>query len=195
MYSFFNLPEINEIGDVLDAVPALVDRSTRSNRSIRAVSHTQLATFSAPRSPSASPDQPSHRDTTAQRQRAAFLRSQLDKPLEGRLTDAGLLSNAQLLLLQQDQTYQPDLTVEDILRLRGWFKETTLSFFLHLEQTVLPEFQTLSIGQRLKYAGLVDDAQLEIAIAYQQQTNIRLGHAIFLSGILSQTTVDYFVQL
>ncbi len=189
MYSFFNSPEIDEIGDALDAVSALVDRS------IGAVPHAQQAGSSAPRSQPASPEQLSHQDTTDQRQRAAFLRSQLDKPLEGRLTDAGLLSSAQLLLLRQDQTYQPDLTAEDILRLRGWFKEVTLSFFLHLEQTILPEFQTLSIGQRLKYAGLVDDAQLEIAIAYQQQTNIRLGHAIFLSGVLSQTTVDYFVQL
>jgi hypothetical protein len=133
-------------------------------------------------------------DVERKRQAAAFLRSQLDKSLEERLTDAGLLSNAQLILLRQDQCNQPDLTVEEILRLRGWFREITLNFFMYLEQTALPEFRNLSIGQRLKYAGLIDDQQLEMAMEYKRQTNIRLGHAIFLSGILSQTTVDYFVQ-
>ncbi|MCS6813291.1 MAG: hypothetical protein NZ772_06930 [Cyanobacteria bacterium] len=127
-------------------------------------------------------------------QGAAFVRSQLEKPLEARLIDAGLLSRAQLIVLRQDQYLQPDLTVEEILRLRGWINDTVLNFFMHLEQALLDEFKQLSIGQRLKYAGLVTDAQLEIAIAYQQQTRIRMGHAIFLSGILSQTTVDYFLQ-
>jgi len=133
-------------------------------------------------------------DLERQRQAATFLRSQLEKSLEERLTDAGLLSNAQLILLHQDQFNQPELTVDEILRLRGWFKDTTLNFFIYLEQALLEEFRKLSIGQRLKYAGLVDDTQLDVAIEYKRQTNIRMGHAIFLSGILDQITVDYFVQ-
>lgn len=139
------------------------------------------------------PDQPRASGTSKLRG-AAFVRSQLEKPLEDRLADAGLLSRAQIMVLHQDQQQQPDLTVDEILRLRGWVNDTTLNFFMHLEQALLDEFKQLSIGQRLKYAGLVTDAQLETAIAYQQQTKIRMGHAIFLSGVLGQTTVDYFLQ-
>ena len=123
-----------------------------------------------------------------------FLQTQLQKSLEERLLEAGLMSASQLALVRMDQQTQPDLAIADILELRNWYSETVLHFFNYLETSVNEEFCSLSIGQRLKGAGLLDDAQLEIALEYKRQANIRLGHAIFLSGVLNQATVDYFAQ-
>ncbi|WOD40328.1 hypothetical protein [Nodosilinea sp. E11] len=51
------------------------------------------------------------------------------RPLGELLRRAGLLSQAQLEVVLQDQQWQPDLRLGDILELRGWVKRDAIEFF------------------------------------------------------------------
>ncbi|MEB3337779.1 MAG: hypothetical protein VKJ46_09970 [Leptolyngbyaceae bacterium] len=124
-----------------------------------------------------------------------FLQSQLQQTLENRLIEAGLLSPIQLELALADQNQQPDLLLYEILLLRSWIKEQTLAFFLNLETGVSSEFRSLSLGERLQKAGLVNEADIAKALREQTQVNGDIGQILILNGVIRQKTADYFARL
>lgn len=120
----------------------------------------------------------------------------LRQPIGQRLSQAGLLPLTKLQLVLEDQKHQPDLQLGEILLLRGWIQETTLTFFLNLEAAACcPQFRSLPIGERLQRAGLVSEADIQKALQEQKQLRGKLGQILALQGVVSQLTADYFARL
>lgn len=139
---------------------------------------------------------PAQEQDSDQSKALAFnLKLKLLQPIGMRLVEAGLLSPAQVEVTLRDQQDYPDLQFGEILLLRGWICEETLSFFLNLESVCSEEFRKLPLGQRLKTAGLVTEDEIQRAIDKLNLPNLTIGQVLVLQGVISQRTADYFAQL
>lgn len=124
------------------------------------------------------------------------LKAKLNRqPLGAWLVEAGLLTPYQVKVALVEQQYRPSCRFGEVLLERNWIKATTLEFFLHLERAFTPQFHRLKLGQRLQAAGLVSEADIQTAIArQQQQRQLRLGQILCLQGLIQPKTADFFAQ-
>ncbi len=116
------------------------------------------------------------------------------KPLGEMLRRAGLLSGAQLEVVLQDQKWQPDLRIGDILELRGWVKRDTIEFFAEQWPQLATGGRDHPIGYYFQQAGLLDAQQVDALLQEQAQAGLRIGALAVLRGWLSQETLDWFLQ-
>ncbi|MBE9111911.1 hypothetical protein IQ273_21120 [Nodosilinea sp. LEGE 07298] len=110
------------------------------------------------------------------------------------LRRAGLLSQAQLDVVLQDQQWQPDLRIGDILELRGWVKRDAIEFFAEQWPKLATGGRDNPIGYYFQQAGLLDSQQVETLLKEQQQAGLRIGALAVLRGWLSQETLDWFLR-
>ncbi|NJL45483.1 MAG: hypothetical protein HC922_06570 [Leptolyngbyaceae cyanobacterium SM2_3_12] len=110
------------------------------------------------------------------------------------MKQAGLLSTAQLQVVLQDQKWQPDLRIGDILELRGWVKRDAIEFFAEQWPQVANGHRDQPIGYYLQQAGLLNSQQVQALLQEQSQAGLRLGALAVLRGWLSQATLDWFLR-
>lgn len=108
-----------------------------------------------------------------------------------RLTQANLLSTAQLQMLQGDRALYPDLSLKEILTLRGWLKPKTLDFF---ESHWVKVNTDHPLGYYLQQADLLTEQQIQDLLKDQWQTGVKLGALAVMRGWLKQETLDVFLQ-
>ncbi|MGB3308310.1 MAG: hypothetical protein WBG32_14015 [Nodosilinea sp.] len=116
------------------------------------------------------------------------------RPLGETLRRAGLLSPAQLEVVLQDQKWQPDLRIGDILELRGWVKRDAIEFFAEQWPQLANSGRSQPIGYYFQQAGLLDSQQVEALLREQAQAGLRIGALAVLRGWLSQETLDWFLR-
>ncbi|PSN14479.1 hypothetical protein C7293_11440 [filamentous cyanobacterium CCT1] len=116
------------------------------------------------------------------------------RPLGEVLQRAGLLSSAQLEVVLQDQKWQPDLRIGDILELRGWVKRDAIEFFAEQWPQLARGGRDRPIGYYFQQAGLLDAQQVETLLQEQAQAGLRIGALAVLRGWLSQETLDWFLR-
>ncbi|HSM80405.1 MAG TPA: hypothetical protein VLS96_01910 [Nodosilinea sp.] len=110
------------------------------------------------------------------------------------LQRAGLLSPAQLDVVLQDQQWQPDLRIGDILELRGWVKRDAIEFFAEQWPQLANGAREHPIGYYFQQAGLLSAQQVEALLQEQAQAGLRIGALAVLRGWLSQETLDWFLR-
>jgi hypothetical protein len=116
------------------------------------------------------------------------------KPLGEMLQRAGLLSPGQLEVVLQDQQWQPDLRIGDILELRGWVKRDAIEFFAEQWPQIAQVGRQHPIGYYFQWAGLLSAQQVDALLQEQVQAGLRIGALAVLHGWLSQKTLDWFLQ-
>lgn len=116
------------------------------------------------------------------------------RPLGEMLQRAGLLSQAQLEVVLQDQQWQPDLRIGDILELRGWVKRDAIEFFAEQWPQLATSGRDNPIGYYFQQAGLLDSHQVDALLREQAQAGLRIGALAVLHGWLSQETLDWFLR-
>lgn len=116
------------------------------------------------------------------------------RPLGEMLRRAGLLSPAQLAVVLQDQKWQPDLRIGDILELRGWVKRDAIEFFAEQWPQLATNGREHPIGYYFQQAGLLDAQQVDALLQEQAQAGLRIGALAVLHGWLSQETLDWFLR-
>jgi hypothetical protein len=116
------------------------------------------------------------------------------RPLGEMLRRAGLLSPAQLAVVLQDQQWQPDLRIGDILELRGWVKRDAIEFFAEQWPQLATNGRDQPIGYYFQQAGLLDAHQVDALLQEQAQAGLRIGALAVLHGWLSQETLDWFLR-
>jgi hypothetical protein len=116
------------------------------------------------------------------------------RPLGETLQRAGLLSPAQLEVVLQDQKWQPDLRIGDILELRGWVKRDAIEFFAEQWPQLVTGSRDHPIGYYFQQAGLLDAQQVDALLKEQAQAGLRIGALAVLRGWLSQATLDWFLR-
>ncbi|MBE9160617.1 hypothetical protein IQ265_27905 [Nodosilinea sp. LEGE 06152] len=116
------------------------------------------------------------------------------RPLGEMLRRAGLLSQAQLDVVLQDQKWQPDLRLGDILELRGWVKRDAIEFFAEQWPKLAIEGRNGPIGYYFQQAGLLNSQQVDALLKEQTQAGLRIGALAVLHGWLSQETLDWFLR-
>ncbi|WP_190694083.1 hypothetical protein [Nodosilinea sp. FACHB-141] len=110
------------------------------------------------------------------------------------LQRAGLLSQAQLDVVLQDQQWQPDLRIGDILELRGWVKRDAIEFFAEQWPKLATIGRDNPIGYYFQQAGLLNSQQVDALLREQAQAGLRIGALAVLHGWLSQETLDWFLR-
>jgi hypothetical protein len=110
------------------------------------------------------------------------------------LQRAGLLSQAQLDVVLQDQQWQPDLRIGDILELRGWVKRDAIEFFAEQWPKLAKGGRDNPIGYYFQQAGLLNAHQVDALLKEQAQAGLRIGALAVLHGWLSQETLDWFLR-
>ncbi len=116
------------------------------------------------------------------------------RPLGEMLQQAGLLSQAQLEVVLQDQKWQPDLRIGDILEVRGWVKRDNIEFFAEQWPYLANGHRNHPIGYYFQQAGLLDAQQVDALLQEQAQAGLRIGALAVLHGWLSQETLDWFLR-
>lgn len=116
------------------------------------------------------------------------------RPLGEMLQRAGLLSQGQLDVVLQDQKWQPNLRIGDILELRGWVKRDAIEFFAEQWPKLATGGRDGPIGYYFQQAGLLDSHQVDALLKEQAQAGLRIGALAVLRGWLSQETLDWFLR-
>lgn len=114
-------------------------------------------------------------------------------PLGVHLRQAGLISNAQLELILEQQRKHPNLRLGDILTMHGWLKPETVDFFAE-KFPELSRMKPQPLGQYLKEAALLDDLQISRILEEQNQVNLRFGELAVQKGWVKQETIDLFLS-
>ncbi|WP_024544770.1 hypothetical protein [Picosynechococcus sp. NKBG15041c] len=114
------------------------------------------------------------------------------------LIQAGLLSETQAQVVRYDAESHPDMSLGEILALRGWATEETIDFFELLWEMRYQQPDRKNIGQYLLEAHLITQEQLDdILVSQQQDTwgkSLRFGEIAVLKGYVKQPTIRFFVE-
>ncbi|NJO94405.1 MAG: hypothetical protein HC820_08875, partial [Hydrococcus sp. RM1_1_31] len=116
------------------------------------------------------------------------------KPLGLLLQEADLISAAQIEVALQDQNFDRDLKIGEILALRGWLKQQTADFFAQHWATVGQQKVPAPLGYYLKSAGLLNEEQIQILLSEQNRIGLRLGALAVLKGWLKPSTLEFFLK-
>jgi len=114
-------------------------------------------------------------------------------PLGVYLRQAGLISDAQLEIIIEQQRKRPNLRLGDFLTMYGWLKPETVDFFAE-QFPQLPRMNPQPLGQYLKAAALLDDVQISRILEEQNQVNLRFGELAVRKGWVRQETIDLFLS-
>ena len=118
----------------------------------------------------------------------------LTQPLGNLLISAGLISDYQIQVALQDQTYNSNLLIGEILALRGWIAQETADFFAIEFPQILKQQKRKKIGFYLKQAKLLNEEQINNILQEQKKNLIRFGSIAVLKGYLKQQTLDFLSE-
>jgi lipopolysaccharide/colanic/teichoic acid biosynthesis glycosyltransferase len=116
------------------------------------------------------------------------------KPVGQTLQRAGLLSVSQVSEVLQYQAQNRHQRFGEILVLWGWLKQETYDFFAEQLPRLASEGCQKSLGEYLKSAGLLDQAQVDQILQQQPQTGLSFGELAVLKGWVKQETIDVFLE-
>ena len=116
------------------------------------------------------------------------------KPLGLVLQKAGLISDEQLATALQEKSRLSNLKLGEIMAIRGWIKLETANFFAEQWPQLLNQFQNRPLGQHFKAAALLNEYQIDDILQQQQRTGLKFGSVAVLNGLLTQNTVDFFLE-
>lgn len=116
------------------------------------------------------------------------------RPLGKTLQEAGLISQAQIELALQDQSFHQYSKIGEILVLRGWIEKNTADFFADCWHDLVREKTRHPLGHYLQQANLLQEEQINTILKEQNQLWIRFGSIAVLKGWLRQNTLDFFLQ-
>lgn len=114
-------------------------------------------------------------------------------PIGNLLAQAGLITDAQIQVILQDQSYN-GLRFGEILVLRGWIKPETVDFLVDQWPQLLDEEEKEKLGHCLLKAGLLNESQVKTILKEQWQNGLRFGAVAVLNGWIKQETVDFFLE-
>jgi hypothetical protein len=116
------------------------------------------------------------------------------KPLGLLLQEADLVSSAQIEVALQDQNFDRDLKIGEILALRGWLKQQTADFFAQHWTAIHQQKIQAPLGHFLQLAGLLNEEQIQFLLSEQERIGLRLGALAVLKGWLKPTTLEFFLK-
>ena len=116
------------------------------------------------------------------------------KPLGLVLQKAGLVSSEQVQIALQDRAFLPKSRIGENLVRRGWLTQQTVDFFAEQWPQLANIQAKQPIGQYLKAAGLINESQISTILQEQTTSGLKFGASAVLKGIISQTTLDFFLE-
>ena len=116
------------------------------------------------------------------------------KPLGLVLRKAGLVSSEQVEKALKESLVLPKCKIGEILAIRGWIKPETADFFAEIWPRALAAKKLQPLGQYLKAAGLINDQQIAQILEIQQNNRLNFGKIAVNEAIISQTTLDFFLE-
>ncbi|NJK38510.1 MAG: WecB/TagA/CpsF family glycosyltransferase [Oscillatoriales cyanobacterium RM2_1_1] len=109
------------------------------------------------------------------------------------LQQAGLLSGDQVSIVLKIKQENPDLLFGEIVAQQGWLKPETIEFFAEILPQLLERHRQEPIGEYLKLAGLLDEAQISQILQEQQQVNLRFGEIAIAKGWVKPKTIKFIL--
>lgn len=116
------------------------------------------------------------------------------KPLGLVLQRAGLVTTKQVETALKDLEFLSNSRIGEIMVSRGWITQQTADFFAEQWPQLTHLQSKLPLGQHLKAAGLINDSQINIILQEQTTSGLKFGASAVLKGIISQTTLDFFLE-
>ncbi|MEB3224577.1 MAG: hypothetical protein VKJ86_02100 [Synechococcus sp.] len=114
------------------------------------------------------------------------------------LIQAGLLTEVQAQVARHDLQVHPEMSLGDVLSLRGWAAEETIDFFELLWELRHSQPERSKIGQYLLEAHLITQEQLEDILQSQKHDtwgrSLRFGEIAVLKGYVKPNTMRFFVE-
>ncbi|EAZ91981.1 hypothetical protein [Crocosphaera chwakensis] len=116
-------------------------------------------------------------------------------PLLGEvLRDADLITEAQLQIALRDKQEYKHRKIGEIVALRGWLRQETVDFFAEQWPNCLQQREKYLIGEYLQQAALLNKQDIENILDLQQDLKIKFGEIAVSQGLLTQKTLDFFLQ-
>jgi N-acetylglucosaminyldiphosphoundecaprenol N-acetyl-beta-D-mannosaminyltransferase len=119
-----------------------------------------------------------------------------DKNLGRYLVEAGLLTPLQLKTALSEQQVT-GLRLSELIVRKRWLKQQTVEFLVEkllIREQVVVETDDKRIGHYLVEAGLLTQAQVEIALSEQKGTGLRLGELIVRKGWIKEQTIEFLIR-
>lgn len=109
------------------------------------------------------------------------------------LQQAGLVSARQVEIALREQRHFK-LRIGEIFALRGWLKQESADFFAEEWPRIRQQYPQRPIGQYLKQAGLLDEAQIRSILDAQRQTQLKFGALAIANGWVQRRTLNFFLK-
>ena len=116
------------------------------------------------------------------------------KPLGLVLQQAGLVSSEQVQIALAVREVSSQKKIGEIMAIKGWIQQQTADFFAEQWPQLIEQQLDRPLGQYLKAAGLLNDAQINIILQTQKTTGQRFGAIAVIKGLISQQTIDFFLE-
>ncbi|MGL4884062.1 MAG: hypothetical protein ACRC8K_23845, partial [Waterburya sp.] len=115
------------------------------------------------------------------------------KPLGLVLQTAGLVSPEQVRAALQE-SLSSNHRLGEIMARQGLISQQTVDFFAEQWPQLLNHEVQQPLGQYLKAANLIDDSQIETILQEQTTNRLKFGEAAVFKKIISQTTLNFFLE-
>jgi hypothetical protein len=116
-----------------------------------------------------------------------------EQPLGAVLQQAGLVSEKQVKAALEEQK-STRYRIGEILAAHGWIAQESADFFAEEWPQLKHQASRQKLGQYLRRAALLKDAQVESILAAQQQRGLKFGTLAVLNGWVRHQTVDFFLR-
>ncbi|MEL6496072.1 MAG: hypothetical protein AAFQ41_13265 [Cyanobacteria bacterium J06623_7] len=123
-----------------------------------------------------------------------MVRSTVPELLGETLNKAGLISPAQIDVALTDLNYNPDLRIGEVFALRGWLGQQTADFFADEWHPLLIQSDKYPLGYYLVKSGLLTGEQTYLMLQEQKQLWIKFGSIAILRGLITQETLNFFLD-
>ncbi|WP_299406934.1 hypothetical protein [Acaryochloris sp. IP29b_bin.148] len=109
------------------------------------------------------------------------------------LQQAGLVSAQQVEVALEEQ-HHAGRRIGEILASHGWLKQESADFFAEVWPWIQDQTWQEPLGQYLKQAALLDEAQIQAILREQRQTPLKFGTLVILKGWVRRQTVNFFLE-
>lgn len=110
------------------------------------------------------------------------------------LQQAGLVSAEQVNQAQKQQKQgKNSLTIGEILAQEGNISPATADFFAKRWSSLVAKKSEQPIGQYLKQAALLNEEQIQVILAEQENSKLKFGEVAIAKGWLKPATLDFFL--
>jgi hypothetical protein len=116
-----------------------------------------------------------------------------EQPLGAVLQRAGLVSEEQVEAALEEQK-STKRRIGEILAAHGWIAQESVDFFADEWPQLRHQASRQKLGQYLRRAALLKDAQVESILAAQRQRGLKFGTLAVLNGWVRYQTVDFFLR-